>query len=126
MGKKVKYTLDYPVRSSANILFQFLTTSSGFQEWFADKVRDEKDGFTFFWSGTSQRAYLVEEEPNRFVKYRWKGAPEDEYFEFRINKSEITAQMVLTVTDFAEKDDIEDAKQLWETQIKDLLYRIGA
>ena len=41
MSKKQKFTLEYPVRCSPTILYEFLATSNGLQEWFADKVDDK-------------------------------------------------------------------------------------
>ncbi|MGN6401038.1 MAG: START-like domain-containing protein, partial [Flavisolibacter sp.] len=50
MSKKQLYTLEYPVRCSPTILYEFLATSSGLQEWFADKVDDEDGIFSFSWN----------------------------------------------------------------------------
>jgi hypothetical protein len=47
MSKKVKYTLEYPVRCSPGILYEFLSTPSGLQEWFADKVDESEGVFSF-------------------------------------------------------------------------------
>ena len=42
MSKKQLFTLEFPVRCSPSILYEFLSTPAGLQEWFADKV-DERD-----------------------------------------------------------------------------------
>ncbi len=125
MSKKVKYTLEYPVRCSPGILYEFLSSPTGLQEWFADKV-DESDGlYSFSWDGTLEEAEVMESEENKFIRYHWMTSPKDEYFEFKIDKSEVTNLTILTITDFAEKKEIKDQSQLWETQIKDLFYRLG-
>ena len=125
MTKKVAYTLEYPVRCSPSILFEFLSSPAGLQEWFADKV-DERDGvFSFSWNDTAEKAELLEKEQDKFIRFRWLHAAKDEYFEFRIDKSEVTNQTILVVKDFADKKDIKDQSQLWEYQIKDLFHRIG-
>ncbi len=126
MSKKVKFTLEYPVRCSPGILYEFLSNPTGMQEWFADKV-DEKDGlYSFSWDGSEEEdAEVMESEENKFIRYHWINSPKDEYFEFRIDKSEVTNLTILTITDFAEKKEIKDQSQLWETQIKDLFYRLG-
>jgi len=125
MSKKVKYSIEYPVRCSPAILYDFLNTSSGLQEWFADKVEDSTNGFNFSWADSTQHASILDKEEEKFVRYHWDDSPADEYFEFRIDKSEITNQTILVITDFADKRDIKDASQLWETQVKDLFYRLG-
>lgn len=125
MTKKVPYTLEYPVRCSPSILYEFLSTPAGLQEWFADKV-DERDGvFSFSWNGADEKAEQLEKEEDKFVRYRWLHAAKDEFFEFRIDKSEVTNQTILIVKDFADKKEVKDQSQLWEYQIKELFHRIG-
>lgn len=126
MSKKVLYTLEYPVRCSPGILYDFLRTPAGLQEWFADKV-DERDGvFSFSWNGTEDKAELVESEEDKFVRFRWSHMAKDEYFEWRIDKSEVTNQTILVISDFADKKDIKDQSQLWEYQVKELFHRLGS
>ena len=125
MSKKVKYTLEYPVRCSPGILYGFLSTPAGLQEWFADKV-DERDGvFSFSWSGSEEEAEVMESEENKSIKFHWLHTPPGEFFEFSIEKSEVTNLTILIVNDFAEKKEIKDQSQLWETQVKDLFHRLG-
>jgi hypothetical protein len=38
----------------------------------------------------------------------------------------VTKSVVMTVTDFAEEDDIEDSQLLWDQQISDLRRVLGA
>ncbi|MGE5106776.1 MAG: START-like domain-containing protein [Sphingobacteriales bacterium] len=125
MSKKVLYTLEYPVRCSPAILYDFLYTPAGLQEWFADKV-DEKEGvYSFNWNGSEDKAELLETEEEKFVRYRWTHAAKDEYFEFRIEKSEVTNQTILVIKDFADKKEIKDQSRLWDYQVKDLFHRLG-
>jgi uncharacterized protein YndB with AHSA1/START domain len=126
MSKKVLYTLEYPVRCSPGILYEFLSTPAGLQEWFADKV-DERDGvFSFSWNGTVDKAEMLESEEDKFIKFRWTYQSKDEYFELRIEKSEVTNQTILIVKDFADKKDVKDQSQLWEYQVKELFHRLGS
>lgn len=125
MSKKVLYSIEFPVKCSPIILYDFLINPSGLQEWFADKV-DERDGtYSFSWNGTQEKALLVEKEEPKFVRYRWVHSPSSEYFEFRIEKTEISNQTILVIKDFADKKDIKDQTQLWEYQVKDLFHRLG-
>ncbi len=126
MSKKVLYTLEYPVRCSPSILYEFLISPAALQEWFAEKV-DEREGvYSFSWNGTEEKANLIEKEADKFVRYRWTHMQKDEYFEFRIDRSEVTNQTILIISDFAEKKDIKDQSQLWEYQVKDLFHRLGS
>lgn len=126
MSKKQLFTLEYPVRCSPTILYDFLSTSNGLQEWFADKV-DDKDGvFVFNWNGTIEKAEVVEKEFEKYIRFHWLDKGKDEYFEFRIEKTEVSNQTILVIKDFAEKSEIKDQSQLWDYQVKDLMHRLGA
>jgi uncharacterized protein YndB with AHSA1/START domain len=125
MSKQV-FTLEYPVRCSPTILYEFLSTPAGLQEWFAEKV-DERDGvFSFTWNGTTDKADMLEMEEDKFIRFQWLHAPKNEYFEFSIEKSEVSNQTILVIKDFAEKKEIPDQKRLWDFQVNDLFYRIGS
>jgi len=126
MSKKVLYTLEYPVRCSPGILYEFLSTPAGLQEWFADVV-DERDGvFSFSWNGTEEYANVLDKELDKFIRFHWTHSGKEEFFEFRIDKSEVTNQTILVVTDFADKKEIKDQSQLWEYQVKELFHRLGS
>ena len=120
------FTLEYAVRCSPTILFDFLSTSNGLGEWFADKVDDKDNIFVFSWNGTIEKAELVEKELDKFVRFHWLHAPKEEFFEFRIEKTEVSNQTILVIKDFAEKTEIKDQSQLWGYQIKELFHRLGA
>lgn len=125
MSKKQQFTLEYPVRCSPSILYEFLSTPAGLQEWFADKVDERDNVFSFSWNGSIDRAEVLESEENRFIKFHWMHAPKEEYFEFRIEKSEVANQTILVINDFADKKDVKDQSQLWGHQVKDLFHRLG-
>lgn len=125
MSKKVQYELEYPVRCSPSILYEFLSTPAGLQEWFADKVDFRDNVFSFSWNGSTEEAEILEQEEEEFIRLRWLHAPNGEFFEFRIQISEVTNETILVVKDFAEKKEIADQSQLWDYQVKDLFHRIG-
>lgn len=122
---KKKYTLEYIIKSSPVILFEFISTSAGLEQWFADKVDDHLDIFTFTWEGNDQKAEMVEMDDLEYVKYRWLDNPYDEYFEFRITSTEITGDTVLLITDFADANEMRDIELLWDSQVKTLRKRMG-
>lgn len=124
--KKELFSLEIPINASPSLLFEYLSTASGLQEWFADKVEDRGNEYTFTWDGSEDVAIQIESDENKFVKYRWDYQGPEEFFEFRIERSPITNETVLRITDFADKFDLESQKQLWERQITDLKHRIGS
>lgn len=127
MSKKQLFTVEFKVRCSPSILFEFLSTPSGLQEWFADKVDEWEGVLSFSWNGgTPDKAIVVDQEEDKFIKYHWLHTEKGEYFEFRIMKTEISNQTILVITDFAEKNDIKDQTQLWDYQVKELFHRLGS
>jgi len=125
MSKKHIFTLEYPVRCSPSILYEFLSTPAGLQEWFADKVDERDNVFSFSWNGTTDKAEVMESEEEKFIRFHWLHVSKEEYFEFRIEKSEVTNLTILVIRDFADKGDVKDQSQLWGYQVKDLFHRLG-
>ena len=113
------------MRCSPAILYEFLATPAGLQEWFADIVDERDNVFSFTWNKSVEKADLIGKEQDKFIRFRWQHAPKDEYFEFRIDSSEVANQTILVVNDFAEKGDIKDQSRLWDSQLKDLFHRLG-
>ena len=126
MSKKQLFTLEYPVRCSPTILYEFLSTPAGLQEWFAEKVDERDSVFSFSWDQTVDKAEVLQSEEAKLIRFHWLHAPKEEFFEFSIDKSEVTNQTILTIKDFAEKKEIKDQSQLWDSQVKDLFHRIGS
>ena len=125
MGK-VKFTCEFVVRSSPGILYSFLSNGSSLAQWFCDTCDINKDVYSFGWDGSVENAIRLESRDDEYIKYKWEEGEEDEYFDFTISKSEISNDTILTITDFAEEDEIEDQILLWENQIKALSAVIGA
>lgn len=125
MSKKQLFTLEFPVRCSPSILYEFLSTPAGLQEWFADKVDERDNVFSFSWNGTTDKAEVLESEQDKYIRFHWTHQPKEEYFEFRIEKSEVTNLTILIIKDFAEKNEVKDQSRLWDYQVKDLFHRLG-
>lgn len=123
--KNVKYTQEFVIRSSPTILFEFLTTPSGLAQWFADRVNVRQDSFIFYWEGNSQKAKIIDQLENEFIRFHWDDSPPDEYCEFKITATEITGDTVLTITDFAHPDELEEDQLLWDAQVHELSKRLG-
>jgi uncharacterized protein YndB with AHSA1/START domain len=105
MSKKQLFSLEFPVRCSPKILFEFLSTASGLQEWFADKVDEWENVFSFSWNGgVPDKAELLDLEADKFIRFKWLHSEKNEYFEFSIEKTEISNQTILIIKDFAEAD----------------------
>lgn len=124
--KKVMYSLEFPLRCSPNILYEFLATPVGLQEWFADRVDQRDSKFYFSWNGSTDAAQILEHVDNEFIRYRWDHYGKDEFFEFSIDQSPVTNETILRITDFADKADMKDQERLWSSQVSDLKHRLGS
>tara|TARA_R110001583_G_C5396498_1_gene385279 strand:- start:51 stop:434 length:384 start_codon:yes stop_codon:yes gene_type:complete len=127
MSGKIKFEIEFPIHASPHMLYQYFGTPSGLSEWFADNVNSRGEVYTFIWSGSEEKAKVLQERPEEKIKFKWLDGEDDKtYFEFRIEVDEITKDVSLIVTDFAEEDEIEESKMFWENQIDELKHTIGA
>ena len=122
-----KIELEYVLNCSPKAVFSRLSTHEGLNEWFADKVEAEKNIFTFTWDKTESKAKLTIIKENRIVRFEWLEMEDTDtnYFEFQISVHELTNDLALIITDFADKEEHEDAIFLWDTQIAKLKRTLG-
>jgi len=126
MGDKTKFEIEFVIQSSPQLLYNYISTPSGLSEWFADNVNSRGELFIFIWDGTEETAKLLKRKNDEFVKFAWEENDDDSYFEMRIIVDEITKDVSLFISDFAEDDEMEEAKMLWENQVSDLKQVLGS
>ena len=128
MSHLTKYTLEFPINSSVNILYDRLSTVSGLSEWFTDDVMIKDKLFTFLWDGSEQEATLLKSKMNQFIRFKWEeNDTQEDYFEFLIQVDEMTLDVSLIITDFAEdEEDQKEQSELWNKQISILKGAIGS
>ncbi len=124
---KLKYDLEYNLNCSVKVLFSRLSTPEGLSEWFADNVNVDGDIYTFFWARSQARAKLSSVKENKYVRYSWLNDKnlETSFFEFKLNVQDLTGDVALIITDFAEEDEKDDAIDLWNSQISELKHALG-
>ena len=129
MSSKVRYEIEFPINSSPQLLYQYISSPSGLQEWFADKVNSRGDFFTFEWNDSQEYARLASKKTGEKIKFKWIDENKKDteyYFEIRILEDELTKDVSLLIVDFAEEDELDESKQLWENQVSDLTHVIGS
>lgn len=127
MEDKVKYEMEFPIQASPSLLYQYISTPSGLSEWYADNVNSRGELFTFIWNGSEEKAKLVSKKNGERIKFRWEDDEETPYFfELRIQVDEITKDVSIMITDFAEEEEISEGKMLWENMISDLKQILGS
>jgi uncharacterized protein YndB with AHSA1/START domain len=129
MESKIRYEIEFQVNSSPQLLYQYISTPSGLSEWFADNVNSRGEFFTFIWDDSEEKARLSSKKSGEKVKFKWiddRGKDTEYFFEFNILVDELTKDVSLMVIDFADEDELEEAKRLWNNQIADLKHVIGS
>lgn len=129
MSEKTKIELEYDIYASPGLIFRYVSTPFGLSEWFADNVRFRGEKYTFIWDDTEEYAIELKRKANQYIRYQWLTGEEDYkeyYFEFRIEVDAITKDVSLVVTDFVDKNDVQESELLWNSLIQDLKSVLGS
>ena len=125
MGKQ-RIDIEYPLNTkSPNIVWEQISSAHGLERWMADHVTEEDGVFTFTWGEpwTDQdvrKALLVEYVKYDHIKLQWEEEDDDSFWEMRIGKSDLTHHLNLLITDFADDDDADGLRILWEINLERL------
>ena len=126
MPKKVKYELEFEIKSSPKILYTYISTASGLEEWFADKVTVRDGIYTFIWEGSEAKAKIASKKDNAYIRFKWVDSDDDTYFQLEIQQDDITSDVALMVTDFSEPEDTKENSLLWDAQVQNLKHLLGS
>ncbi|MBR2638477.1 MAG: hypothetical protein IKD40_06530 [Bacteroidaceae bacterium] len=126
MTKKEKFQIEYPLKGSASMIWSYIGTEHGLSTWFADDIKIDGKTFHFFWGKEEERtAVLIAQRNGVYVRLRWEDENPHTYFEMRITYNEITREHSLEISDFAEPGEMDDQKDLWDSQIEYLKRQSG-
>ena len=92
-----------------------------------NKVISDDKIVEFHWGKTELRkAEIIAIRSFSFIRFRWQDDEnERDYFEIKMTYNELTSDYVLEITDFAESDEVDDMKELWESQVAKLRRTCG-
>ena len=130
--KKKRIILEYELNAtSPSIIWRVISEASGLERWFADEVERKDSSLKFTW-GTSymnkdeRNATIVKEQKEKLIRFKWDGDEDPEaYCEMKIEIGEITNDCVLVITDFAEADDLDSLRELWDDNMESLHQATG-
>lgn len=130
---KYRYITEFEINASVKMLFPYLSSAAGLQEWFADEVNVIGDKLLdIVWDGVSHPAKIISRRINHHIKYQFiKKSDNDEnaemqYLEFRLDYNEMTQSSFLKIIDYSDMDNEDDLNELWEGLIDTLKEKIGA
>ena len=127
MTDRIQFEMEFPIQVSQKLLYQYISTPSGLSEWFAENVNSRGENFIFIWDDSEESANLVSKKMPEKIRFQWMDDEDtDYYFELRIQFDEITKDVSLIVTDFAEDGEVEESKMLWTNQVFDLKKVLGS
>lgn len=127
MAAKEKYTLEYFMRSSPHVLYNYISAPSALAEWFADNVVNKEGIFTFTWDGSDEVAKLLSKKKEESIRFQWENDEDSDcYWELAIKIDSLTKDVALMITDYAESDELDEAKLLWDNQVEALKHVIGS
>ena len=125
---KQKISIEYPLTTkSPNIVWELISSAHGLERWMANRVTEENGVFTFTWGEpwTEQdvrKAEVIEYVRYDHIKLHWEEEDEESFWEIKIGKSDLTNNLNLFITDFADDDDVDGLTILWESNL-DRLHR---
>ncbi|MBQ8501994.1 MAG: hypothetical protein IJ494_06840 [Bacteroides sp.] len=126
--ERVKVHLEYLLNAtSKGILWNAISTPSGLENWFADRVDTDDRMVTFYWGKTEKRvAEIIAVRVYSYIRFHWTDDDnEREYFEIKMANNELTNDFVLEITDFADADEADDLRELWDSEVDTLRRTCG-
>ncbi|MHA7128661.1 START-like domain-containing protein [Algoriphagus namhaensis] len=128
---KNKFIADYQINASRKMIFSYLSTASGLEDWFADEVKiDEDKNFIFHFDNEEHHARVASIRLNSHVKYDFFDPADPDkadhsYVEFKLEENELTQTMFLKVIDYTDDYDEEESQAIWDGLIGKLKETIG-
>ena len=128
------FTTEFEIRSSHKVLYPYMSTAAGLEQWFAEKVTILPDGrFNFQWDGESHPAERTSHRLNKSVRFEFieDGKSNDEsnernYVEMKLEVSDLTQSTYLRVVDYSQNMDEDELSALWGGLIDSLKEIVGS
>jgi uncharacterized protein YndB with AHSA1/START domain len=128
---KDQFVADYQLNASKKIVFTYLSTASGLEDWFADEVRINEDkNYIFHFDGQDHYARLIVLKANLHVRWeffdsKFPLAASDSFIEFKLDETELTQSLFLKVTDQTSQYEADELEAIWDGMIAKLKETIG-
>jgi uncharacterized protein YndB with AHSA1/START domain len=129
--EKYKFITEFELRSSPKVLFPYISTPSGLEQWFAEKVTVLPDHrFDFHWDGDSHIARQTGLRINKSVRFDFEntsdGNLDNNHLELKLEVSELTQTTFLRVIDYSPNRDQDEMSSLWDGFIDNLRDIVGS
>jgi len=124
---KYKFTREYSFKNSPKVLYSYLSSPGGLEQWFCTKVSvDSSHTYNFIWDNQPHMAKLTSSRLNKSARFDFtSGEAEGNYVEFRLESSELDSSTYLKITDYSNNSDEDELIDLWDDLIDQLKHIIG-
>lgn len=132
--EKHLFTTEFEIRSSHKVLYPYISTAAGLEQWFAEKVTILPDGrFDFQWDGESHPAERTSHRLNKSVRFEFlengessDDSDEKNYVEMKLEVSDLTQSTYLRVVDYSQNMDETELSSLWGGLMDSLKEIVGS
>ncbi len=128
---KDQFVADYQLNASKKIVYSYLSTASGMQEWFADKVRIDEDK-NYIFNFDQEDHYAKQNIVKANLHVRWDffdpkstTSQNASYIEFKLDEAELTQSLFLKVIDQSNFYRLDELERIWDGLIAKLKGTIG-
>ncbi|AFM05207.1 hypothetical protein Fleli_2854 [Bernardetia litoralis DSM 6794] len=134
---KFEYNAEYEIRAAVKMVYPYIASPQGLEEWFADRVEVLNEKFlNIHWDNEQHMTKIVSQRNNSMIRFQFvesmdeaktKAQKKDNNFlELKLNYSELTDTTYLLITDYSEMNDEEVLKELWDGLVETLREKLGA
>ncbi|MFD2787286.1 START-like domain-containing protein [Hymenobacter rubripertinctus] len=128
---KHRFLVEYPINASPKILYPYLATASGLEQWFCQSVKVEGSHlFNFVWDNQPHYAEMASHRTNRSVRFVFldddrRPLADANYLDFLIEESQLTQEVYLRVLDYSEETDTVELREMWDSLMQKLREQVG-
>ena len=108
-----------------------VSTPEGMTRWLADSVTQNGDSLTFTWGSPydhheKRTATILQKKKNSSIRFAWDDEDGmDTFVEIKIDRSPLTGEFMLHITDFTSPEDREWLSDTWAHNFRRLRRSCG-
>ena len=129
--RKSRIEIEHTLNSrSKNIIWQLIGTAAGLEKWIADRVNIDGKQAVFAWGDDwrhheQRKATLLASVKFSHIRWRWDDDDDGSFVEIRMERSVISDDYTLHITDFTTPDDADWLEAAWDHNFKRLYLSSG-
>ena len=130
---KHKFICEYEIRAAIKMLYPYLSTAKGLEEWFAEKVVvSSQKIYNIYWDNQNHPAKIISQRFNKSIRYQFfdeskAGAKSEDlsFLELKLEHNEFTQTSFIKIIDYSDMDNEDDLYDLWDGLIANLKEQVG-